>query len=85
MIPRIYSQDHPGRLWQTLGTSVTYIYIYDFTIHSVGHSYRRAFSTNFRHIFRAIFQSSIFSWVFFSNYWNVNELDFFASSGEFHE
>ena len=32
MIPRIYSQDHPGRLWQTLGTSVTYIYIYIYTI-----------------------------------------------------
>ena len=41
------------------------------------------FSPNFRHFFRAISQSSIFS-CFFSNYWNVDELDIFAS-GKFHE
>ena len=42
-----------------------------------------SFSPNFRHLFRAIFQSSIFS-CFLSKYWNVNELDIFCS-GEFHE
>ena len=42
------------------------------------------FFPNFRHFFRAIFQSSIFSWVFFPKYWNVNELVIFGS-GEFHE
>ena len=42
------------------------------------------FFPKFRQFFRAIFQSSIFSWFFFSKYWNVNELDIFGS-GEFHE
>ena len=42
--------------------------------------YRREFFfPNFRHFFRAIFQSSIFSCFFFpQKYWNVNELDIFA-------
>ena len=31
----------------------------------MGHSYRRAFFSNFRHLFRAIFRSFIFSWFFF--------------------
>ena len=44
------------------------------------------FRAIFRHFFRAIFQSSIFSWGFFSKkYWNVNELDIFGSGELFHE
>ena len=40
------------------------------------------FFPNFRHFFRNFSIFHVF--LFFSKYWNVNELDFFCS-GEFHE
>ena len=46
--------------------------------------YRKAFCPNFRHFFKQFFSLPYFP-VFFSKYWKVNELDIFASSGEFHE